>query len=289
MKPAVCLAILFAWIAIPAGALRAQDGTAVCQGLSVSLSQGRSEAYDPREQSPLRLPVQIRVGAVPEGCERPRIRFLPTTGGQLDFAGPGGRLNGRFARRTGDLRRDGNTARLTRPATERLLRTGSLEIDLAEILRGQYEAPGVYRKDVSVEIDGVLRGVFDLDVTVRPVIAFARGTSSRPVALDFAELEPGERVRTSFFFRSNATVEVTAISQNGGVLTNEANPALSPIPYEMALNGRSVALTAPATLTVENRPGRQVFTGNLELTIGSFDRAWAGDYGDVLTLELRAF
>ncbi|MEM9781724.1 MAG: hypothetical protein AAF899_04530 [Pseudomonadota bacterium] len=280
---ALMLAALFSTLADPAAA---QGGA--CAGLRITLSQSSIGAYDARENAALRLPVRLEAGDVPDACTDPDIILRPAGGGRLSYAGASGTLDGRFVR-DGGVRGNRTRAQLAPFLAERLLTDGAIDVDLGQVNTGQFVPPGLYRSELLIEVDGAVRGTADLAVDVAAVIAFARGTSSAAQTLDFGVLEPGRTVRTAFFFRSNASVQVTAISENRGRLVNDENPTLSPIPYSADLNGRDLPLSAPVPVPSGNAPGQRVARGNLRLRIGAFDGAWAGTYRDVLVLELRAF
>ncbi len=260
-----------------------------CHLLPLTLKQTISTTYDARDGRPARVQTVLEIdGPVPEHCVEPLIAIQTTDGTRPRLSRGGTELRASFVPGEGSMQVRNDGVVLTRPAVEELLDKRRLTLELVEIEPGQFVWPDTYSAAFTVSIDGVPGAPQQIGAQAVPVIVLVNGTSSTPTALEFGILSPGKTVSTSFFFRSNAAIRITALSENGGRLLHETDAKLTPIPYTARLNGRELRLGAEETIDFGGGPS-VVQSGKLVFSVGQFSRAFAGIYRDVFELRLTAY
>lgn len=272
-------------------ALASAGGAAAspCHLLPLALEQEIVTTYDARDGRPARVQTVLEIdGPMPEHCAEPVIAIRTTDGTRPRLANGGGVLRAHFFRSDSSMQARTDGVALTRQAVARLLDERRLTLELVEIEPGQFVWPGIYSAAFTVSVDGAPGAPQQIGAEAVPVIALVNGTSSTPTTLEFGILTPGKTVATSFFFRSNAAIRITAFSENGGRLLHETDARLTPIPYTAELNGRELRLGSEETLDLGGSPNA-VQTARLVFRVGQFSGAFAGIYRDVVELRLTAY
>jgi len=162
-----------------------------------------------------------------------------------------------------------------------------------------YAPPGLYNLKLELDlletpsnIQLTSPQIIELDVLVgarlQTNIAGTRSSASgvKLSTIDFDTLETGESRQVFIQIRGNAPANITISSENRGRLRMEKTDN-SFIPYSVEVDGENSTLEAPLNL---QRPVAQNLRGSaypMTVKIGDVNGAFAGQYQDVLTVEVR--
>lgn len=127
--------------------------------------------------------------------------------------------------------------------------------------------------------------------SLTPTVAEIAISGQNDHTLDFGQLVQGLTRTAELQYRTNAGFEITAVSENNGVMKHSTESTSDPIPYQLTLGGNAVDLSAPDIV------GSSQFFGTtidfelvpIEVTIGAFDQVLAGAFQDVITFTISAF
>lgn len=263
-----------------------------CGGITLSVNDGGSGIYDPASPAsePIRITVRAANAPLEAECASVPVAIRATGGpgaGQfpLRLSGTSDRLQARA--QYVNASQAGNRLELTAQARSRLAAGESVEVDLGEILAGQYAAPGSYTAEIEVAA-GDSVAPFTVTKTVIPSMRFVNERGG-PVPLDLGDPTRGPQTASDqFMFRTNTSLSFRLHSDNDGRLVHESGDGLSSVPYTVTLNGRPVQLGG-ADITMNYTAGQGVRTGRLQVDVAHTDSLYAGRYRDTLVMSVTPY
>ncbi|MGJ3230907.1 MAG: hypothetical protein ACFE0P_03840 [Oceanicaulis sp.] len=182
------------------------------------------------------------------------------------------------------VRRNGPRFRLTNQARRALGRGETIRFRLYRLPAAQFVDAGAYEQLLRFSA-GNTETVFPLEIAVSPALRFEGDSAAGVQTLDLGEISRGGRASSDFFFRTNAPVSVTLVSDNRGRLVHERGEDFGAIAYQASLSGAPVDLTGPGGAVVRGRfTAGGVQAGRLAVETGPARAAYAGRYRDVITL-----
>jgi len=159
-------------------------------------------------------------------------------------------------------------------------------------------APGYYQAAIAVGVRAqpsvasanYVSGLLNVTVPARAQVNIAGSSggfgSSHVSVIDFGKLRSGAQRRVFLQIRANSGVVAQISSRNHGVLRNQTWPDATPIAYSLALNGASIDLAAPAAVPLAPPPTIDGLSLPLDLMIGSVEGKMAGQYSDIITVDV---
>ncbi len=156
---------------------------------------------------------------------------------------------------------------------------------LARLWHGKPSHTSTPVATTSVGISAFVPKIIDLSLT--------QGTAFDPTQtslhLDFGTLTAGASESFNLLVRTNAGYAVSMSSQNGGALAPSSAKVETRVPYAIAVDGTTRALSGSQStpVTVATGPGQTSSSGvshPVAVTIGSPANAMAGTYTDVITV-----
>ncbi len=259
---------------------------APCAGYSADARQTSADTYDPSSitQVVLNLVVQAQDRDLPNGCTsapvslRARSGTIALRNGATTLLATASRSNltGRITPSEVDL--NGN-------ARGDIVRDGMVQLAFLDIAAGQFVPPGNYVADLDLIVGDATPRPIQLIVRVMPSMRFE---GSGGGALSLGELSDGGEARSTFFYRTNASLAVTARSDHGGRLQHSEGAALGAIPYAAYISGRRLSLETPDNFTIEHR-STALQSEEVLIQVEPQRQRFAGVYRDTLTLDFTAF
>lgn len=116
--------------------------------------------------------------------------------------------------------------------------------------------------------------------------AQANFVGGRNATLDLGELAPNVTGSISMQVRSTADIDVSVSSDNDGNL--KRNSGSFEIPYTMTVDGRDIDLENGSEFNMPLQNGIRGQSLPVVVTVGQFNNAPIGDYGDVVTFRISA-
>ena len=260
--------------------------SASCDGVATDVRQTSGDTYDPA--SITRQLIGVSVRRLDEGeadCADARI-VLKGRSGVILLRNGGDILRTEFIRSRHVGRISPSEIELHRNALGQTAR-GGLSIDLMEIGEGQFVPPGEYTAVLEIQSGSEPPRSFQLAVRVMPSIRF-ESTDGGSRTLSLGELRDGGEARSTFFYRTNASLRVTARSDHGGVLQHIDGEQYGQIPYSATLSGRRLDLGRSIPYSIR-RGSSGVQAGDLVVQVAPQGMRYAGSYRDTLTLDFTAF
>ena len=204
--------------------LAAQAQADPCTGYAADARQASADTYDPGaiSQVVLNIVVQALEANLPNGCTSAPISLRARTGaimlrngGSVLVAVPTrSNFTGRITPNEVDL--NGN-------ARGQIVRDGMIQLGFLDIAAGQFVPPGNYVTELDLTVGDAPPRPIQLIVRVMPSMRFE---SSGGGALSLGEVSDGGEARSSFFYRSNASLAVTARSDLGGRVQHVDCPSI---------------------------------------------------------------
>ncbi|MDD2867697.1 hypothetical protein [Neomegalonema sp.] len=237
-------------------------------------------------------PVFLELGFEEEAaCAGASISLTPTNGGSIRLDGPGGALD--LETRSAEVG-GGSSLRSTVDLREARGAQGGRSLEVFRIRPNQFVASGPYVREFDLLINGAPQSAAqpELRVFVAPVARFL--TPEQPLRVDFGNLGADpfssqgaarERPRgdVRFLYQATAPVTMLVTSRHDGKLVHEQGAELTPIAYEVAINGTSMPLGAQKE--VHMRSGDRN-PGLIEITLDQIGYRYAGNYEDRLTIQI---
>lgn len=254
-----------------------------CAINDLSIRQVGDTTYSPTGQ-PARLQLQIDLV---RDCDLDTLD-IGSESSTFTLAGPGGALVGQtIGGGAGEVTQ--NLFRVSPGRLQQLKRNGSLTIDLLQIRPGQFVERGVYTVSLQLTVNGTTAPGFIAALTIEPAIQLLGNAANGRMRVDLGELSKGAAVTTNILYRSNSSMTVQLVSDNGGRLIHRADPQLGAVPYELRVadsiaNPGSGSASVPVAFS-EARVSRLPVTITVE---PAPNRLYAGEYNDVLTFEFTA-
>ena len=262
-----------------------------CPGYALSLVQDEGLEYDPA--SPVDERVSLRIsssaGALDADCEDTPVIIEPAPTEPTPI-----RLrNGASALTTslvssGVVTRSGRSLVLTASARAELVQGRSVTVPLADIEGGQFRRAGAYTTQLEVSAGDTVQP-FTVETVVQPVMRFEAASAGGAQSMDLGELTDGSVTRTSFFYRTNADLAVTAASENGGRLIHEDGPSVGSASYRVFVAGEELDVTTGAAPVHLPFSRLTVQSQTLEVRVPPHRRLYAGRYWDTLTLTFTPY
>lgn len=128
-------------------------------------------------------------------------------------------------------------------------------------------------------------GDVSLAVDVMPTAEANFVGYGRDATLDLGELRPGVAGSIGLQIRASADVDIEVSSEARGSLRHSGGAA---IPYNMTVDGQAVDLSGKDRRHLDLPNAVRGKTLPIDVTVGSFERAPVGQYGDVVTFRISA-
>lgn len=282
MKSArLALALLATAAAVPAVA---QDQRP-CTAGDLVLSQVGELDYDATRPGRTSLTLEIRN---PGGCEPRELVIEPQTASNFHLYLGSRKLESVRMRSSSFDQASANRLVLSRSALEQLAREGRVEIAWMEVLPGQYEQPGFYSVNLSLQ-DGERAELdaFAFGATVLPAVLLQGDAADGEMTMSLGEVSSGAEVEKVILVRTNSELTAKIYSENSGVLVHEDGRATGTIGYDVRVDGRPVSVASPTELSIDPANGALTRT-RVNVTVAPALNRFAGRYRDVLTLEFTA-
>ncbi len=258
-----------------------------CPGYEASADQDGDLTYSPADVRQGRVSVEIRLADpdVPRNCNQIEVAIVAQDGGLITLQKGGETLPATFIRSPSVLRVDGNGVALAPAARNSLLNNGMIRVDFLAIESGNFVTPGVYAADLELVVGDNAPVPFTVTLLVEPGVKLLATNGTQTLSL--GEVSEGASVSTQFFYRTNASLNITARSDNQGRLVHEDGPDFGYIDYDAFISGRLLNLaegdeiSLPFVTTAEN-------SEELEVRVAPQPNKFAGRYTDTLTLTFTA-
>ena len=153
---------------------------------------------------------------------------------------------------------------------------------------GQFQPPEDYDLTVEASSGTTIVSTFNLLSTVEPGLRFEGEAGDGQLELDLGTLEAGAYGESSFMFKSNTDLTVTAMSDNEGNLVHERGSSFGEIPYNAFLSGTPIDPQGGNEVTL-NVNTAVINSETVRIEIPPFPETFAGQYNDVLTLTFVPF
>ncbi|MEQ8403896.1 MAG: hypothetical protein RKE49_02280 [Oceanicaulis sp.] len=258
-----------------------------CSGYELVPALVEGGVYDPADPSASFVAFDLRAADpdLPTRCRNAQVTIEIVGGGAQDpdLRSGAGVLQAEWEA-DALVRRTGPRFRLTQPARRALARGETIRFRLYRLPAGQFADAGDYEQLLRFSA-GRSEVTFPLSVSVEPALRFEGDSAGGARTLDLGELSQGGRASSDFFFRTNAPVAVTLVSDNRGVLVHERGADFGTIPYAASLSGEAVDLSGAAGAVVRGRfAAGGVQAGRLTVEAAPARARYAGRYRDVITL-----
>lgn len=281
MRGIVLLAVLF-------GGANATTALAQpCRSYSADARQTTGETYDPANVSRevVRLEVRSLDDDLHTGCTSAPVSVRASQG-TIQLRNGGTILNSEFIRSARTARITSSQVDLTGNAQGDIVREGQVGLDFLAIAPGQFVPPGTYVANLELVVGDAAPQPFQVAVLVSPSMRFELGTTEG--TLDLEELTNGSEASSTFYYRTNASLSVTAYSDHGGRLRHDQGRSYGEIAYEAILSGRRLNLETPHTFTIANR-SLGIQSEEIIVRVPPQQGRYAGIYRDNITLDFTAF
>lgn len=267
----------------PAAALQA----APCTTYEADAVQVGERTYDPADPGYKVVTIQLERDPEPldNSCQSAEIEITEQSGFTIALRNGGNELETRFVRSSQFAQPGDNLVRLTGNARRGLLRDRILLFDMLEAQPGQFVPPGEYSAVLSMRVGNGLPVSFRVGLFVAPSVMLLDGGATRNLSL--GEVSDGGFASSDFMYRTNASLLVTAFSDNQGTLQHEGGKAFGRIPYTARIDGRVLDLTGQSPITLPFVDSRKR-AGTLAVTVEPQPEAFAGIYRDTLTMTFTA-
>ena len=260
---------------------------APCTTYNAAAVQIGERAYDPADPGYKAVTIQLEraTEVLDESCQTVEVEITEQAGYSIALRNGTYKLDTRFTRSARFLQPADNLIRLSSSARRDFLGDRVLLLDMLEAPPGQFVPPGEYSADLSMRIGSGLPTSFRVSLFVAPSVILLDGGVTRNLSL--GEVSDGGIATSDFLYRTNASLLVTAFSDNQGTLLHEGGQAFGRIPYTARIDGRVVDLTgqSPVTLPYLNSRERN---GTLAVTVDPQPAGFAGTYRDTLTITFTA-
>lgn len=285
-----CLALAAA--ALLGSAPPASASAVSCPPGSLTATQIRGDQYNPAAR--IGPTIAIRIKAAPGLADRSCLDSAPIVLRGHAARGDAllsGRTKLQYSRSNSPLLipRRGRASALS-PAAIEILRSGrAVQVNFATLEPGQLVEVGAYQGRFTLAGGGASLAELNLRSEVAPAVQLARPSRNGIEQIEFEDPKPGDRHRTSLFFRTNAHVLARGRSNNGGVMVHALGPSYGTIPYQVSVNGRFVDPSGKRAVELNFAPRGTTSKAIVDFQITGTSDGYAGDYLDVFTLELVAY
>ncbi|MDQ2878622.1 MAG: hypothetical protein M3R41_06065 [Pseudomonadota bacterium] len=302
---AIALTAIAAAVLVPGQANAAQ-----CKITGVT-APGVSATYDPFDVTFTPSPVSISIQTRGDNCAGAKVELAlvttttsPNTGSQVRLVNGGSVILGTVLA-AGQPRAIVNStaAFTTNPLLLTVGSAGSISGDASLALAlqpGQVGSPGVY--DANLGLVALLTDTkgnqstadttVNVAVTVRASVRVAAGSGQ--LSINLGELKPGA-VGGPITFDAYANVNYNLLfsSDNGFVMRRGGSGSAPGVPYTPTLSNGTISIVSAGGPTAKRQAS---FTSpndgrrhhSLSVTVDPFPNLGAGQYSDVMTLEIRA-
>ncbi|MEH6664121.1 MAG: hypothetical protein V7678_04670 [Brevundimonas sp.] len=261
--------------------------TAPCTGYALTVAQETGQEYDPGAAVAQRVSLRLSSAAGPldAACAAVPVVIAPGAAESLPIRLSNGSSQlGSEAVSSGMAVRSGRSLVLTAGARNDLVAGRAVVVPLGDVSSGQFRRSGLYQTRIDVTAGDTTQPL-TLASRVMPVMRFEASSRDGAESIDLGDLARGSRARTTFFYRTNADMAVTATSDNGGMLVHEDGARLGSIPYRAFLAGSELDTATGAASVDLPFSGLSVQAQTLEIRVAPATNVYAGRYRDTLTLS----
>ncbi len=268
-----------------------------CPGYSVRLDQMQGDIYDPAGVLDTRVIIQLSVDGGDAPAECAQLPAVISSGSVAEPVATAFRNPDSLQDLTGnypgnqDASLAGLRLELSLGARQRLVAGESVALNIVDLSAGQFRRGGSYTSLIQAQIGEGAPVSFNLTSDVVPVMQLLASSADGQETITLGDPTNGATGTTTFHFRSNTGVRVSASSLNNGHLRHEGGTGHT-IPYTMRIAGTPVNLSpGPGALDLS-------FTNVMEraslievsiLPRPANDMPYAGIYRDTVTLSFTPF
>lgn len=263
---------------------------APCTGYAADVRQVSGQTYDPAQVSNGNIELEIaRLDRdLERACSNVSVRIRPRAGGLIALERNGTYLPASFVQ-SGALASANQTEVTLSPRVRTAIATDrGARFALFEFPSGQFVSPGEYLAELELLVGDSPPRPFTLAVTVAPSIRFVGEAETGSLRISLGEVSNGATGSSTFFFRTNASLRLSIMSENAGVLVHSQNPAFGSIPYQASLFGQALDLARPSQITL-GQVSNGLQSGTLEVSVQPQEARFAGRYSDTLVVDFTAY
>jgi hypothetical protein len=257
-----------------------------CDRYEVQTLQQGGDTYDPAQLTERLIRLVVQAPEADQDCAALSAVVRPRDGaGGISLRRMGETLESRPVGSPAVARANTSMIEISPAFRQTLFRDGQIAFDLLRIDPGQFVPVGDYVAELEWVVDGQEPQPLDIRVRVEPSVRFVGDDVRR---LSLGEVSDGGEASSRFFYATNASLRVTARSQNNGRLQHELGAAYGTIDYDAFLSGAKLDLSMPALINLPLKRAT-LRSEELRVQVNPQKRRYAGTYRDVLTLDFVAF